>query len=252
MDIYFILIFIIGTIFGSFYNVVGFRLPKGESIVYPPSHCPNCNTKLGVLELVPILSYIFQRGKCRYCQQKINPFYMIFELLTGLLFALAYLSFGFSPRFTIAILFISMLMIIMVSDYIYMIINDEVLIFFGVLIGISIFFIDGPEIFVKQIASGICAFITMLLIKKFGDYLFKRESMGGGDIKLMFIFGLVLGYPMAILSIFVGSLIGFPISVIILKNNSDHIIPFGPFLALGAIIILLLQIDFNTILNIYM
>ncbi len=247
----FILVFIIGTVFGSFYNVVGYRLPKGQSIVSPPSHCTNCNTRLGVLELFPILSYLLQKGKCKHCHTKISPFYAIFELITGILFLLAYISFGLSLQLIIAITFISMLIIIVVSDYNYMIIPDEVLIFFGILLGIEIFIINGPDTLVTSIAQGILAFLTMFAIKKLGDFIFKKESMGGGDIKLMFIFGLVLGYPMAILSIFVGSIIGFPISLLLLKKSPDHIIPFGPFLAAGAIIIYLLQIDINTIINLY-
>ena len=73
-----IIFFIIGTVFGSFYNVVGYRLPKGESIIYPSSHCPNCNNKLKTLELIPVLSYIFQKGKCKHCQTKISAFYPFF------------------------------------------------------------------------------------------------------------------------------------------------------------------------------
>lgn len=246
-----ILIFIIGTVFGSFYNVVGYRLPKGESIISPPSHCPNCNTKLGPLELFPVLSYLIQKGRCKHCKTKISSFYTVFELLTGILFVLAYLSFGFSKELIIALTFISMLIIIVVSDYNYMIISDEVLIFFGIVLGIEILFINGTDDFVKAIANGILAFITMFAIKKLGDIIFKKESMGGGDIKLMFIFGLVLGYPMAILSIFIGSIIGLPLSLIMLKKNTEHIIPFGPYLAAGATIILLLHINMNTLLNLY-
>lgn len=246
-----IIIFIIGTVFGSFYNVVGYRLPKGESIIYPASHCPNCNNKLKALELIPILSYIIQKGKCKHCQTKVSAFYPFFELLTGILFALAYISFGLTPNLIIALTFISMLVIIMVSDYKYMIINDEVLIFFGLILGIEISIIYGLNTLAIHIVSAVFAFLTMYLIKKIGDFLFKKESMGGGDIKLMFIFGLVLGYPMAILSIFVGSLIGFPISLIMLNKNTEHIIPFGPFLAAGAIIILLLQLNLDTILLLY-
>ena len=84
-------IFVIGTVLGSFYNVVGWRLPRGESIVSPPSHCPNCNHKLKILDLIPILSYVFQKGKCRYCHQKIAWYYPIFEFLCGLVFLLCYL-----------------------------------------------------------------------------------------------------------------------------------------------------------------
>lgn len=246
-----IIFFIIGTVFGSFYNVVGYRLPKGESIIYPSSHCPNCNNKLKTLELIPVLSYIFQKGKCKHCQTKISAFYPFFELLTGILFALSYITFGLTPNLLIALTFISMLMIIIVSDYKYMIINDEVLIFFGLTLAVEISIIYGFNTLATHIVSAVLAFLTMYLIKKIGDFLFKKESMGGGDIKLMFIFGLVLGYPMAILSIFVGSMVGFPISLIMLNKNTQHIIPFGPFLGIGAIIILLLQLDLDIILQLY-
>ena len=85
----YLLMFIIGTIFGSFYNVVGFRIPKNESIIFPPSHCPKCNKRLKTLELIPIISFIMQKGKCKNCNQKIGIFYPIFELITGLLFMIS-------------------------------------------------------------------------------------------------------------------------------------------------------------------
>ena len=91
--IYSILIFIIGLCFGSFFNVVGYRLPNNMSIAFPPSHCTNCNHKLKWTELIPVLSYIIQGGKCKACKQKIAIFYPIFELITGILFVLCYLSF---------------------------------------------------------------------------------------------------------------------------------------------------------------
>ncbi len=252
MYIYMIFVFFIsGAILGSFYNVVGYRLPKGESIISPPSHCPKCNHKLGALELIPIVSYILLKGKCKHCNTKVSAFYTVFELLTGLLFALAFISYGLSLELIIALTFISMLVIIVVSDYNYMIISDEVLIFFSILLGIEIFFIHGTDAFLSSIISALLAFITMLLIKLGGDKLFKRESMGGGDIKLMFVFGLVLGYPMTIVSIFLGSIVGLVISLITLRKNPEHIIPFGPFLAIGALIIVLLQINPDMILEIY-
>ena len=91
--VYSIMIFIIGICFGSFFNVVGYRLPNDMSIIYPPSHCTNCNHKLGALELIPILSYIFQKGRCKHCHEKISLFYPMFELLTGVLFVLGYLAY---------------------------------------------------------------------------------------------------------------------------------------------------------------
>lgn len=245
------IIFIIGTIFGSFYNVVGYRLPKGQSIIYPASHCPNCNHKLTFIELIPIISYIIQHGKCRNCKQKISPFYPIFEALTGILFVMAYLSFGFTFKLIIALTFISMMIIITVSDYNYLIISDEVLIVFGLILLVEIICINGLTAGINSLINGSLAFITMFLLKKFGDFIFKKESMGGGDIKLMFIFGMVLTYPIAVLSIFMGSLIGLPIALIIMHKKSDHVIPFGPFLAAGATLLLLMQVNVSTIINLY-
>jgi len=246
-----IYLFIIGTVFGSFYNVVGYRLPNGDSIAFPPSHCPNCNHKLRFWELIPIISFIFQKGKCTNCKEKISFIYPFFEGLTGFLFVLSYLSFGLTPKLIIALTFISMLIIIIVSDYEYMIIPDEVLIFFGVLLFIEILLINGPLKALESIFHGLIAFLIMFLLKKFGDFIFKKESMGGGDIKLLFIFGMVLTSPIAILSIFLGSLIGLPISLVMLKKDNSHIIPFGPFLSAGAIILLLMHIDLNTIISWY-
>lgn len=240
---------LLGMILGSFYNVVGWRLPKGESIIYPPSHCPNCNHQLKILDLIPIFSFILQRGKCRYCKNKIAWYYPVFEFLCGIVFMLCYLVFGITPELLKALTFVSMLIIIMVSDFNYMIIPDEVLLFFGCLLALEIGIIDGYKVLISSLINGLIAFVVMYLLKTLGDFMFKKESMGGGDIKLMFIFGLVLGAPLAIISIFIGSLVGLPISLILLSKNSEHIVPFGPYLSIGATIILLLNIDFNTLIN---
>lgn len=246
-----ILMFIIGTILGSFYNVVGYRLPKKESIIYPPSHCPNCNHKLKFYELIPIISYIVQKGKCRNCKKRISKFYPIFEFTTGLLFMLSYMSFGLDKYLIIVLAYLSLLIIITVSDYEYMIIPDEVLIFFSVLLFIEISCMYGISKGISSIINGIISFIFMFILKKIGDYIFKKESMGGGDIKLMFVNGMVLTYQIAILSVFVGSFVGLPIALLQLKNKSEHIIAFGPFIAIGSIILLLMHIDLNTIISIY-
>lgn len=240
---------LLGMILGSFYNVVGWRLPKGESIIYPPSHCPNCNHQLKILDLIPVFSFILQRGKCRYCKNKIAWYYPVFEFLCGIVFMLCYLVFGITPELLKALTFVSMLIIIMVSDFNYMIIPDEVLLFFGCLLALEIGIIDGYKVLISSFINGLIAFVVMYLLKTLGDFMFKKESMGGGDIKLMFIFGLVLGAPLAIISIFIGSLVGLPISLILLSKNSEHIVPFGPYLSIGATIILLLNIDFNTLIN---
>lgn len=244
-----ILFFIFGTIFGSFYNVVGYRLPLGQSLIYPSSHCTKCNHKLGFLELIPIVSYLFLRGKCKNCGQKVSCFYPIFEFLSGILFMVSYLIFGYSIDLIIALIFISMLLIIIISDYQTFIIPDEVLITSIILLIIPIILKNGIKGLGLSILSGAIAFSIMFLLKKLGDFMFKKESMGGGDIKLMFVFGLVLGWQASILSIFIASIIGLPISLILLNKNKSHEIPFGPFLAIAAMILLFTGIDFNSIFN---
>lgn len=246
-----LIIFITGTIFGSFYNVVGYRIPKNESIIYPQSHCPNCNHNLNWYELIPIISYICQKGKCKNCGQKISPFYITFEIITGLLFLMSYIIFGQTPYLIIAITFISMLIILTISDILYMIIPDNILLIFTMLLLAEIGCIYGLNKVLIAILNGTLSFIFMFILKKIGNFIFKKESMGDGDIKLMFTNGMILTFPIAVLSIFVGSVIGLPISLIMLKKNTNHIIPFGPFLAAGAILLLLTKIDMNTIITFY-
>ena len=243
------LFFVLGTIFGSFYNVVGYRVPKGESLLYPSSHCTKCMHKLGPLELIPILSFIFLGGKCKNCNEKISWFYPLFEFISGLLFMLSYISYGLSLECFLSIVFISMLLIIIISDYQTMTIPDSILIVFSILIVIIKIFIVGISGVGFAILSAIGAFTFMFLLKLFGDFLFKKESMGGGDIKLLAVFGLMFGFPMSIISVFLAAIIGLPISIILLKKINSHEIPFGPFLAISAIIIVLFKLDISVIIN---
>lgn len=252
MEIYYtIVLFMFGIVLGSFYNVVGYRLPKHESIIKPSSHCPNCGHVLKAYELIPIFSFLFLGRKCSKCKQKISWFYAFFELLTGVLFALSYIIFGYSMELILALTLISVLIIVIISDYQTLIIPDGVIIFGIVLISIELIIIHGFSFLLKSYLSGIIAFIFMYLLKLFGDFVFKKESMGGGDIKLMFLIGLVLGWKEAFMCIFLASFIALPISLIILALKKDHIIPFGPFLSVATIILFLSKIDFNTIINLF-
>lgn len=246
---YSIAFFIFGTVFGSFFNVVGDRIPAGKSIVFPGSHCTKCNHELTPSELIPIISYIMQGGKCKKCHTKIPIVHPLFELVSGIMFALCYLKFGLTAELIIPLTLISMLLIIIVSDFEYMIIPDEILITFGTLLCFEIFILNGLNGLVLSLLDAGIAFTAMYTVKLFGDFIFKQESMGGGDIKLLFFFGLCLGWPNAIFTIFIGSLIGFPISLIIMALKKTNIIPFGPFLAMGAAIILITGFDANIFLS---
>lgn len=241
--------FVLGTILGSFYNVVASRLPKGESIIYPPSHCTKCGHLLKPWELIPVISYILQRGKCSKCKDKLSIFYPISEILCGLLFVLAYLSFGLSLNLIIALTFISMLIIVILSDYYYMVIEDSVLIFYGILILIEMFIINGFDFVLIALKNGIIAFLIMLIVKLLGDLVFKRESMGGGDVKLMLIIGMMIGWQASIINIFLSAFLAFPVSLIILGLKKDHEIPYGPFLSFASIILYLTHFDFNALID---
>lgn len=251
MDIYYgVIIFVFGLVFGSFYTVVGERLPEGISLINPPSNCPNCNHKLGILELIPVFSFIFLGGKCSKCKSKIPVLSTIIEILTAFLFLLCYIKFGISINLFIGLIFISMLIIVIVSDIRYMVICDEVLIIGNILIFILLIISIGIKLALMSLLYGAASFIIMLSIKTLGDIIFKKESMGGGDIKLMFTFGLVLGIPSSVAAIFIASFIGLPISLIMMKKNSSHELPFGPYLSIAAIILFLTQINvINVLVN---
>lgn len=241
--------FIFGAIMGSFYHVVATRLSNDESIIRPGSHCPKCNHYLKWYENIPIFSYIFLKGKCSNCHSKIPISYWIVEVVTGLLFSVCYHSFGFSLDLVVALIFTSSLITVIVSDIEYMIILDEVLIFSTLVIALIYIFGLGLEEAAYHIYSGIGAFIAMYAIKILGDKAFKKESLGGGDIKLMFLFGMVLGLPMSICTIFLATFIAFPVALIILFSDKENIIPFGPFLSMAAILLLVSKLNLTDILK---
>lgn len=246
--LYLIIFFIFGSIMGSFYHVIATRLSKGKSIITPASHCEKCNHQLKWYELIPIISYIIQGGKCRHCKEKLPLSYLLMEICTGILFAVCYHVFGFTLELISSIIFVSSLIIIIISDIEYMIILDEVLIFaiFGIII-IDIIDVGLYETSLRVLA-GLGSFATMYLVKKVGDIMFKQESLGGGDIKLMFLIGLVIGYPMAICNIFFATFIAFPIALFLLIFKKDNIIPFGPFLSMSGIILYIWGLTFSDII----
>lgn len=244
-----IIFFIFGSIMGSFYYVIATRLSNGKSIVNPPSHCEKCNHKLKWYELIPIISYIIQGGKCRSCKTKLQSSYLLMEICTGILFAVCYHVFDTPIEILISIIFVSSLIIVIISDIEYMIILDEVLIFaITSIILLNIIDVGLYETSLK-ILSACGSFATMLLIKKIGDLMFKQESLGGGDIKLMFLIGLVIGYEISICNIFLATFIAFPIALYLLISKKDNMIPFGPFLGMSAIILYIWGINFTDIIN---
>ncbi|MGI2326467.1 prepilin peptidase [Planococcus sp. YIM B11945] len=231
---YAVFFFIFGLVFGSFFNVVGLRVPKKESIAYPPSHCTNCNRQLTALDLVPVLSFLFLRGKCRTCGSKIHWVYPLMEFITGSLFALSFLHFGFTPELIIAILFVSLLVIITVSDIAYMLIPDKVLLPFAAVLLVLRFFIP-LDPWWNSLLGAVVGFSLLFLIA-----IISKGGMGGGDIKLFFAIGLVLGASGSLLTLFFASLIGAIAGIVqmrIKKQGRKTPVPFGPSIALGSLIV---------------
>lgn len=255
---YYIFLFVLGIVLGSFYNVVGLRISKGMSIAKPGSHCFNCGHELKWYELVPLFSYLFLGGKCKECKVKISPRYFIIELLTGLLFVFSFYHFGLTWELLVALTFISLFVIITVSDLEYMLIEDIVLLVFLVFILAERLFIPIPleqstisNPYFEALLGGIVGFSLLFLISFVGEKVMKKEVMGGGDIKLYGIIGLVLGIRLTFFSLFLAALFGSVVGVILMRSNlvkKDTPIPFGPFIALGSIVAYFYGVD---ILNWY-
>ena len=236
--VYLIWFFVIGCVFGSFFGVVGTRLSEEKSIVKPRSHCDHCGHELKWYELIPIFSYIIQKGKCNSCKKELSIFYPIIELISGLLFSICFFIFGFSSNLGIALLIVSFLVIVIVSDLTYLIIPDEVTLFFSItLILYKIIFFGFKNAFFS-ILNGILLFFIMYIIMLIGNKMFKKETLGGADIKLMFFIGLVLEQSsLGIFNIFLSSFIALPISIISLIKNKNNVIPFGPFILISLFLI---------------
>lgn len=230
-------LFLIGLFVGSFYNVVALRLSKNESIVFPGSHCVNCNHKLAWYELIPVFSYIGLRGKCKKCKIHISIQYPLIELLTGILFAFSFHLYGFTLNTLLSIVLVSIIIITYVTDFKYMIILDEVLIVGGILALIINFFAGGFALVGQTFLTGLIMFLIMLAIKFIGDKAFKQESLGWGDVKLSFIAGMFLGVPLGIVYIFAGSFLAFPYALIMTMTKKESMVPFGPFLATALLLI---------------
>lgn len=250
MELYiYIMFFIFGVCLGSFYNVLGMRLPKGESIVKPKSHCPKCQHELTWYELIPIISFLIQKGKCRKCHTKLSLFYPIIELSTGILFLISYHSFAFRLELLTSLILVSLFMIVIVSDLTYLIIPDRFIFIPAILIFIIKIVQSGITIALLQLGYGIISFLIMYLVMILGNFLFKKESLGGADIKLMFLVGLVLDPIRSIMVIFIASITALPVSLILLLKNKEHVIPYGPFIIFGLLIIYFTKLDLLEILT---
>lgn len=230
--------FIFGAVVGSFLNVCICRLPLKESVVYPPSRCPHCGYRIPFYDNIPIVSYLILRGRCRSCQAGISLQYPLVEFVNALLTLFLFMKFGVSLTFLVLFVFCSALVTITVIDLEHQIIPDVISIP-GIVVGfIAAFFL--PWLGWQSSLIGIMAGGgSLLLIAYSYQLLAKKEGMGGGDIKLLAMMGAFLGWRSVLFIIFAASLIGSIIGIAVMlaqKKDSKLAIPFGPFLAFGAIL----------------
>lgn len=234
---------IIGLIIGSFLNVCIYRIPKNKSIIFPASACPVCNQKIKPIHNIPVLSFIFLGGKCGYCKTRISIRYPIVELLNGIFYVLIVYKFGLNIDGLFYMALFSMLIVITFIDIDQMIIPDVISIP-GIIIAIiaGMMFLTDPlnydnlgikgTIFGFLMGGGLFLLIAIL----------SKGGMGGGDIKLMALFGACLGWKAVLMVTFIGSLLGsiYGIILMIFKGKGRKTkVPFGPFLAAGAVVCIL-------------
>ncbi|MWV46650.1 prepilin peptidase [Paenibacillus sp. HJL G12] len=222
---------ICGMLLGSFYNVVGLRVPAGESIIHPPSHCTGCNTRLTARDLIPVVSYLLSRGHCRHCGVKVSTLYPLGEALTGLLFVWVILYEGISGRALIGLLLVSLTVIVTVADLKYMLIPNKVLLIFVPLLVAAILFFPEGSLWVHLAGAAVGGGITLLLAS-FG-------GMGMGDVKLFALCGWVLGLPGAMIAFLAACFMGTAVYGILLITGvirRKQPVPFGPWLAAGTLL----------------
>ena len=237
---------LLGLSVGSFLNLCIDRLPQGKSIVSPRSHCDNCGQVLKAADLVPVFSYLWLRGRCRYCSAGIPVRVLLVELATSLIFAFLAWHYGLGLELAIALIYASLFIAIFVIDLEQGLVLNIVVFPAMALAFVFSFFWPGfeeywpkvgPGIALSALLGGAIGFVLMLL-----PYLITRgRGMGAGDVKLAGLIGLIVGFPQVLAALLVGVIIGGLVAVFLLVSRlrkRKEPIPFGPFLALGAMVVL--------------
>jgi len=237
------LIFIFGLIVGSFLNVCIYRIPREESLVFPGSRCVSCKKPIKWHDNIPLLSYVLLKGKCRSCGAKISPRYFFVESISALSFLTLFMNFGFNYIFWIYSLLVFSLIVVTFIDLEFQIIPDRISLGgMGAGVILSVIFPGLQAAFNWKIAllNSILGIVAggglIYLTGVLGQLAFKKESMGGGDVKLMAMLGAFLGWKMAILIFFLAPFFGAPIGIYMKYVKKEDIIPYGPYISLASFV----------------
>ncbi|MEE9610742.1 MAG: prepilin peptidase [Desulfatiglandales bacterium] len=230
--------FLFGLIIGSFLNVCVHRIPLNQSITNPPSSCPQCGKRVRFYDNIPVISYLILLGKCRHCGQRISLRYPIVEIITGLLSMALFVRYGLSVQYFLFFLFVASLVTISFVDLQHKIIPD-VISLPGILLGLGISFVFNHLSWLDSMIGIIAGGGFLYLVAIIFERLTGREGMGGGDIKLLAMIGAWMGWkalPFIILMSSLGGLLIGGGALLVTGQGYRVKIPFGPFLALGALI----------------
>jgi leader peptidase (prepilin peptidase)/N-methyltransferase len=235
---YYVVAALLGGIVGSFLNVCIYRLPRHEWIVWPGSHCPSCGQPIAWRDNIPVLSYLLLLGRCRSCHQPISPRYPIVELVNAAGYVIILWHFGLSPTAILYAIFYSALLVVAGTDLSHKIIPNVVTVP-GILIGLIGAATVLPIGLINSVLGMALGGGILWTLAWASPYLFGKEGMGGGDIKLLAMVGAFLGWKPALLTIMIGSLSGSIVCLSLIAAGlmkRDDYIPFGPFLVVGAIL----------------
>jgi len=223
---------VLGLCVGSFLNVCILRLPRDESLLRPPSTCPNCKQPIAWRDNIPVFSWLWLRGKCRWCHQPISKQYPLIEALVGVLFGASLLAYGMTLHAVAAALFGTLLLGIAITDARHYIIPDEFT-WGGLVIGLLVALGGGVDGFLQALLGAAVGFVLLWVVGWAGTLVFKEEAMGGGDVKMMAMVGSFVGWRGVLLTVFAGAALGSLIFVP-LSIKKKRLVPFGVFLAVGA------------------
>jgi len=235
-------LFAVGAIVGSFMNVCIYRLPREKSIVKPRSFCPSCSKTIPWYDNIPVLSFVLLRGRCRFCKGKISPVYIIVEIISGLMCVWLFRHFGLTPKFFILWYLTCSLIVASFIDLKFQEIPD-VITLPGILIGLGAALFYPPLMGRTEILpSALQSFLGILAgggsiyaLGFVGEIIFKKEAMGGGDVKLLAMIGAFLGWKLAIFVFFLAPFFGAAVGITLKIKEGKEIIPYGPYLSLAAI-----------------
>lgn len=231
--------FLYGLAIGSFLNVVIYRLPREKKLGFDRSVCPHCSNQLKWYHNVPLISYLLLRGRCAFCSERISFRYPLIELLNGLFYVYLYWQLGFGVNLFVFAFLVSALLAIFFIDLDFKIIPDVITIP-GMVLGLVVSVLPGGLGIIESVIGLLAGGGALYLVAILGDWLFKKESMGGGDIKMAAMLGAFLGWQKVLLIFLSSAVIGLVVSVALMavsaKLRQTREVPYGPFLAIAAVV----------------